>query len=192
MRRERRLGLARRAPVGSAVAPLASVALLLGGLASCSDPVIDDAISRLGDEDPAVPVGPLHRPGQPCLACHSERGGADSIFVVAGTIFETAAPDSPPAADVEVVMRDARNISPGSFVTNEAGNFFVRQSEWPDVNFPFKVGLRRGGKQIVMTSTVNREGSCAFCHQPAQGSPNARPGDEPRSSIGQVDFAGAR
>jgi hypothetical protein len=42
------------------------------------------------------------------------------------------------------------------------------------------------GKQVAMNSTVNREGSCNFCHRPVPGSPLALPTDDPRASIPQV------
>ena len=58
-------------------------------------------------------------------------------------------------------------------------------------SLPFKVGLLKDGKPIPMTSTVNREGSCNFCHRPNPGSPYALPDEDPRSSIGQIFVANA-
>jgi hypothetical protein len=153
---------------------------------SCTDPVRDRAIERLGGEDPAVPMGPEHRPGQPCVLCHSDGGPAsDHPFVIAGTIFETNQPDSKGAEGVTVFFIDAASAT-RNYDTNAAGNFFIPQSEWSDLTFPFKTGIVKGGKQFPMNSTVNREGSCNFCHRPVPGSPYALPTDDPRESIGQI------
>jgi hypothetical protein len=154
---------------------------------SCTDPVRSQRIAALGGEDPAVPTGPLHRPGQPCVLCHSAGGPASSApFAIGGTIFETDSPDSNGATGVQVLFIDAAS-SQRRYDTNEAGNFFVPESDWSDLTFPFKVGLlSMGGKQVAMNSTVNREGSCNFCHRPAPGSKLALPTDDPRASIPQV------
>jgi hypothetical protein len=158
---------------------------------SCTDPVRDKEIERLGGEDPRVPTGPEHRPGQPCVLCHSEGGPAsDHKFAIAGTIFETNSPESNGAEGVQVLFIDAASAT-RTYETNAAGNFFIPESEWSDLTFPFKVGLLKDGKPIPMSSTVNREGSCNFCHRPNPGSPYALPGDDPRSSIGQIFVANA-
>ena len=158
--------------------------------ASCSDPVRDQAIERLGGEDPRVAQGPEHRPGQPCVLCHSDGGPASSKFAIAGTIFETSSPESKGAEGVQVFIKDTQNVQ-RTYDTNAAGNFFVPESDWSDLTFPFKVGLLKDGKVFPMSSTVNREGSCNFCHRPNPGSPYALPGEDPRSSIGQIFVANA-
>jgi hypothetical protein len=154
---------------------------------SCTDPVRSQRIAALGGEDPGVPTGPLHRPGQPCVLCHSSGGPASNApFVIAGTIFETNSPDSNGADGVQVLFIDAAS-SQRRYDTNEVGNFFIPESEWSDLTFPFKVGLlSKDGKQVPMNSTVNREGSCNFCHRPVPGSRLALPTDDPRSSIPQI------
>ena len=160
MARSARLGLARVLPA----ATLAIVALA----AACTDPVRDQAIEQLGPEAPGVPPGPEHRPGQPCLLCHAEGGPAsDAPFAVAGTVYENESPNSPGAADVEVRFVDAANGAPRVPVfTNRSGNFFVRQAEWADLTYPFKVGLFRDDVSVqTMATTVNREGSCNHCHR---------------------------
>ena len=158
---------------------------------SCTDPVKDRAIERLGGEDPRVPMGPEHRPGQPCVLCHSPGGPASSKpFVIGGTVFETSSPASNGAAGVQVLFVDASSAM-RQYETNGAGNFFIPESEWSDLTFPFKVGLLKNGKPIPMSTTVNREGSCNFCHKPNPGSRYALPGDDPRESIGQIFVANA-
>lgn len=146
--------------------------------ASCTDPVKDHAIERLGPEQGGVPEGPEHRPGQPCVLCHSDGGPAsDHKFAIGGTIFDTAKADKG-AENVRVYFIDAANAE-RQVVTNAVGNFFIRESEWPDLTFPFKTGIRRGtGLPVSMQSTINREGSCNFCHQ--------LPGGDPRESIGPI------
>ncbi len=164
----------------------------LGALfVSCSDPVRDAQIARLGDEPGDVPMGPLHRPGQPCVVCHSDGGPASKAkFAVAGTIFESNAADANGAADVRVLFIDASSAQ-REVTTNEAGNFFIADAEWPDLTFPFKVGIVNGNMPIQMRSTINREPSCNFCHKPTPGSPHALPGDDTRESIGQIYVAAA-
>jgi hypothetical protein len=157
---------------------LIGVALLAATATSCTDPVKDHAIERLGPEAAGVPAGPEHRPGQPCVLCHSDGGPAsDHKFAIAGTIYDTVKADRG-AENVRVYFIDTANVD-RQVVTNAAGNFFVREEEWPDLAFPFKTGIRRGsGLPVKMQSTINREGSCNFCHQ--------LPGGDARESIGPI------
>lgn len=173
---------------GALLAAVAAAAVL----ASCTDPVRDRRIADLGGEegDP----GPEHRPGQPCVLCHSAGGPAsDAPFAVAGTIYETSAPGSKGAEGVAVEIVDANGAAPAERpVTNRAGNFWVPEGSFPDLAFPFRVRVvPRGGQPIEMKTTVNREGSCNFCHRPFPGGPL---GDDEkqalRSSVGQI-FVGA-
>jgi hypothetical protein len=154
---------------------------------SCTDPVRDRQIERLGEERDGVPQGPEHRPGQPCVLCHSEGGPAsDKPFVIAGTVFESNAADSAGASGIRVYFVDASNAQ-RTYVTNAAGNFYIPEAEWKDLTYPFKTGIKQGtSKPIEMMSTVNREGSCNFCHKPTPGSPLSLPGDDPRESVGQI------
>ncbi|MBK6691947.1 MAG: hypothetical protein IPG50_07045 [Myxococcales bacterium] len=129
-------------------------------LVSCTDPVQDKAIAALGPE--IGTPGPDHRPGQPCVTCHSEFGNSSSIFSVGGTIYESAG--SPQgAANVSVLMRSADNSS-FTATTGPSGNFFVRKNEW-DPAFPLLVHIYRQDVGIrPMLSHVGREPSCAGCH----------------------------
>ena len=173
----------------SAFAALGLAAVAAFG-SSCSDPLRDQAVDRLGGETD-IPVGPLHRPGQPCLACHSKGGPAsNSPFAVAGTVFSGPNRDARPVAGVQVILRDANNNSPGAFQTNESGNFFVRTSEW-NLAYPFRVALQLGQTQATMISVVNREGSCNYCHRPGPDSPFGLASDEPSRSTQQVFIGGA-
>lgn len=144
---------------------------------SCTDPVKDHAIERLGPEAQGVPEGPEHRPGQPCVLCHSEGGPASKHkFAIGGTIFTTNTGETG-AANVTVFFLDAL-LTPRQSTTNASGNFFVREEEWPDLTFPFKTGVLNGKTGVPMQSTINREGSCNFCHQPRGG--------DSRESIGPI------
>lgn len=134
-------------------------------MAACSDPVRDGAIEELGPEDANVPPGPDHRPGQPCVLCHSPGGPASSKpFVVGGTVYQTDGKTG--AEGVEVGIIDADGNGPKEKVlTSRSGNFFVAEGRW-SVTYPFRTGLYRDGKLVVqMQTTVNREPSCNYCHR---------------------------
>lgn len=147
-----------RARPGARGAALCLV-LLPGALAACEDPTNEAAVAAQGPEEPAVPPGPLHRPGQPCLVCHD--GETGRAFSLAGTVFWAQGSDIPATATEVLVLDDtgARFTA----VTNCAGNFFVRPEEYEPV-FPLWVALRRGKVGVAMDSPARGEGSCAGCH----------------------------
>ena len=128
-------------------------ALFVLAMAAC-DPVHNAEVTALPGEVPGVPHGPTHRPGQPCLLCHSD-------FNVAGTVFADSTTVTP-AEGVSVNLLDSAG---STFVatTNVAGNFFVRTDEWQPV-FPMKVSITSNGVTTTMTANVGRNGSCASCH----------------------------
>lgn len=140
------------------LAALVGVFAALG--TSCTDPVLDDEIDSLGPE--TGDVGPLHRPGQPCVVCHSEFGPAsDAVFLLGGTVF-----DSPlratPVEGVEVRIVDAAGAR-FSKLTNAAGNFYVTSGEG-ELRFPVRVRISKNGVERPMLSHIGREPSCANCH----------------------------
>jgi len=134
--------------------------------ASCTDPVYDAQIQALGDEAPNVPAGDLHRPGQPCVLCHSSTGPASSRqFAMAGTVFNTLTPPLKGVGGVEILMVDSNGSSPKNPIfTNSAGNFFVDTQDWPELAFPVKVHIYKEGLRRPMVSHISREPSCAGCH----------------------------
>jgi mono/diheme cytochrome c family protein len=138
--------------------------------AGCADPVRTSAIEALGPET-AVPVGPLHRPGQPCGVCHADDGNAGP-FSVSGTVYLTKG-STKPAARVEILLFDAANRS-HRVRTNCAGNFYVRPGELRPV-YPLWVTLRHGTHRTEMESPMFREGSCAACHSESAGPRSAGP-----------------
>ena len=159
----------RMAPIGACMA-----AFLAAG---CGDPVLDRRVEALGDEAPGVPRGEYHRPGQPCLLCHSDEGSARR-FTVAGTIYGSPTstsdknPDNDvarPVAGVKVTLTDSFGKT-FSKTTNCIGNFFVRPEEF-DPDFPLRAeieypmpGAVTVTKRNVMATRISRDGSCAGCH----------------------------
>ena len=162
--------------------------------AGCSDPVLDDAITALGDEQGSP--GPEHRAGQPCVLCHSKSGPASGTpFAVAGTIYQTSA-GTTGADNVTVQFVDARGGAPlVNPKTNSAGNFWVLESEWPDIAFPLRVGIYNDPASPpaqVMNSLIGREGSCNFCHRPFATGSNLTPQEvlDNQSSQGPIFLGG--
>lgn len=133
------------------------------------DPENEARRRLLGPEDPGVPVGPLHRPGQSCVVCHSPGGDAEP-YSVAGTIYRDIM-TSLPLADVEVLLVDA-GARTFTARTNCAGNFYVKPSEFTPVS-PLWVSLRLGADVIDMESPIHREWSCAGCHGDPTGPTSA-------------------
>jgi hypothetical protein len=139
---------------------LGPVLLLASG---CSDPVSDQLVQSLGPEDPNVPRGPNHRPGQPCLACHGGSGPAVLTLTIGGTVY--AQQDKPlPAVAAQVQIVDQSGHT-ANLTTNPAGNFFTTAATFQPV-YPFRVAQVAGadGTKVNMFSVSNREGSCAMCH----------------------------
>ncbi|HTM20572.1 MAG TPA: hypothetical protein VL172_08700 [Kofleriaceae bacterium] len=160
-------------------------ALLL--LAGCPASLEEEAEHALGPE--VGDEGPTHRPGQPCLVCHSaQHDPGEEEFVLAGTVYERAA-DTSGMADIEVRMTDADGRA-FSALSNQAGNFMVRvdtdvadptQDDDGRVRIPFAptfpvtVEVRRGALTKEMRNIIGREGSCAACHtDPADARSNGR------------------
>lgn len=160
------------------------VVLVTAGLAfasSCADPTQTAEVSSLPPEDPSVPPGPTHRPGQPCLTCHGGMGPANQTFVTAGTIYAQQYPvDGGPLAFGSVYLVDSTG-SAFTTTTNGAGNFYVTPDQWSPV---FPLGAHPGdagvggrisvsgpgappSSAIPMMSAIDRAGvyaSCSYCH----------------------------
>lgn len=133
----------------------------IGCAASCGDPVHDDRIEALGPEDPDVEPGPLHRPAQPCIACHDGSLSDADRYTVAGTVFAYRDTDvAAPAIKVELI--DARGKK-FTAKTNCAGNFYVTPKQF-DPTYPIWTSLVLGDYRVDMQSRIGRDGSCASCH----------------------------
>jgi hypothetical protein len=137
-----------------------SIGMLLAVIAACGDPVQDKAIEALGPEASGVPKGPFHRPGQPCVLCHSDAGGAPP-FSLAGTVYIDA-DTLTPIDGVQVNFVDSFG-STFSTTTNCAGNFFVSPREYA-LDGPVWVNMRRDEVLREMDTAIYRDGSCAGCH----------------------------
>ena len=162
----------------SARAALKAAMVAGAGLAAalawaCGDPVHDTRVDSLGGEQGSA--GPTPRPGQPCLACHGGDGPAGAELAIAGTIFQSAAPSSPPVVGATVTVFDATQVADGgaphSATTNGAGNFYFRKSDWSPVYPLHDISVSFPGiaSPTLMGTTVGRDGSCATCHFDPKG-----------------------
>ena len=148
-----------------AIALLLGLAALGAAVVGCGDPTKEAEIEALGDEAFGVPVGPLHRPGQPCNVCHD--GETAREFAIAGTVY-WALDSRAPAPGTRVDMIDADGNKQLA-ITNCAGNFFVLPEDRV-VRYPYWVKLTApGASEITMDSPVNGDGSCATCHHKTFG-----------------------
>lgn len=148
---------------GGTFGSLVAFVAMLSALASCVDPVRDAAIEKLGPEK--GPPGPLHRPGQPCIVCHSDEGDSDP-FTIAGTVYLDPFSNTP-IDGVQVTAIDSLGRS-FTTATNCAGNFFVRPKEFTPT-FPIWLEMLGGKTYRSMESASYREGSCAGCHTSPAG-----------------------
>jgi hypothetical protein len=161
------------------------VALALVTLAVSCDPVHDNAVNALGDEDPRVRKGPEHRPGQPCIVCHDGAIGNPRAFSVAGTIYDFdratgGASTTSPLQFATVVLTDGLGKTWQTAETNSAGNFYVSPTEFTPA-YPVQVivctqeedvclpSTPDGPHKVTMKSLVGRNGSCAGCHTGSPG-----------------------
>ena len=146
-----------------------AIVSMFAGASACTDPVHDDAVSSLGGEENGVRRGPTHRPGQPCLTCHSDDGPGEPAFSIAGTVYATREqPD--PAPGVTIQLIDARGDEK-TLISNSVGNFYVATGAWSPT-FPVRVSISQDNLTVPMQTLINGAGSCASCHRgdPTQGS----------------------
>ena len=143
-----------------------------------ADPLHRAEMESLGPEVPGVDRGPLHRPGQPCAACHRPDGTAPP-YVAAGTVYRDPV-EKVAVADAEVVLTDSVGTV-FTIKTNCVGNFYVKPSEFKAVP-PFWTSVQLGPFPFEMASPIHREASCAKCHTdpvgPAAAGPIFVPDDE--------------
>ena len=144
--------------------------ILLGcaaALAGClNDPVHDTAVGDLGGEAAGVRPGPTHRPGQPCLTCHGGSGPGKPTFSIAGTVYRSNDVKTA-VGGVQVSIADATGAV-HTYVTNEAGNFYVESASWQPV-YPLLTSLSYGTLKTDMNTRIARDGSCGSCHGDPQG-----------------------
>ena len=149
-----------------------TAAMALGAFSGsgCVDPLKGQQIAELGDEVPGFEEMELHRPGQPCLVCHSDGGPGEPKFSFGGTLFFRP-PNGDPAFLVEgytVEILDSKGDTVQA-TSNACGNFYIELDTFKPA-YPVRtevLGTNAEGKLItneVMTSRIARDGSCASCH----------------------------
>lgn len=176
MKTRRRIGALRTRAV--AVAVVCGLFALPGCLGTTPEEALENSYGDEGGHEDE-----LHRPGQDCLACHSERHnqGGDP-FVFAGTVYLRAA-DKDGLNDVLVEMIDAKKRV-AKVRTNTVGNFMVSVGDaaeavlgegdknnkgWAVIDwepaYPVNVVISKGADKQVMVSPIWRNGGCGFCHK---------------------------
>ena len=154
--------------------PASTLMLMLSMVAAATaclvDPVHSSSVDALGGEEPGVPKGPRHRPGQPCLVCHGGSGPGAATFSVAGTIYRSYDVKTA-VGGVRVSITDATGEA-RAYVTNDAGNFYVDVATWQPA-YPLTVSLLYGAVKTDMNTRIAREGSCGSCHGDPQGPASA-------------------
>jgi hypothetical protein len=127
------------------------------------DPIPQAIIDGLPPESGSPSA--THRPGQPCLQCHSAYGEALPPLVIGGTVFKedpTAPSGLKGAAGIKVIVYDSTGDSRVA-CTNSAGNFYIENENWEGITFPLKSFV--GNAPRRMQSIIGREGSCGNCHK---------------------------
>jgi len=158
---------------------LACVMLAALTSTSCFDPEHSDEVDALGGEVNGVGPGPLHRPGQPCRACHGGMGPGSPEFSIAGTIYLTRDVGTAQAG-VTVTITDVTGDK-RVLTSNEVGNFYISIDDWsPTFPVNVKVGSEglsavKAAKQPQMISPIGRNGGCGFCHYGADNEPTHMP-----------------
>jgi hypothetical protein len=103
------------------------------------------------------------------VLCHGDEGPSATRFSLAGTVYRTRDADVP-LVNATVRVIDFTGLQ-ASAQTNEAGNFYLSPEKF-DPSWPLWVRVEAEGAEAEMTSPIQREGSCASCHQ-GQGSPSS-------------------
>lgn len=105
-------------------------------------------------------TGPMMRPGQNCLRCHSVGGVAgNKVFSVGGTVFPTGDADACEGVSGVTVRVTDKNGKKVSLVTNSVGNFWSLEP----LEAPLSMEAERDGRVLTMPVTAPT-GGCALCH----------------------------
>jgi hypothetical protein len=120
------------------------------------------ACSAAEPEPSGEVTGPLMRPGQDCLRCHSERASVGAPpWTVAGTVFpERGAAADQGVSGVRVLVSDARGRSV-ELTSNSAGNFYTNAP----LEVPLRVAIEHAGGRREMPARAP-SGGCNACHSP--------------------------
>src|SRR4051794_9534937 len=95
-----------------------------------------------GEEE--METGPLMRPGENCLACHTQEGEADEHrWTAAGTVFPSPTADRSEGVEGAIVRIQGADRNTIELRTNAAGNFFTTErlaaDPRPEVEFEGRV-----------------------------------------------------
>jgi hypothetical protein len=137
--------------------PISAVGFAAIVMAGCPDEPCGDTSFALRHGEA---TGPLMRPGNNCLRCHSPGGEAAARpFSFGGTVFPRA--DSELCAGVEGVTIRVTDVTGKriSVVSNQAGNFWSAEPLTP----PLSVEAELEGRVVTMPVTTPT-GGCALCH----------------------------
>jgi hypothetical protein len=139
----------------------------------CFSPVQDDAIEAIGPEPNGLEEGPLHYPGEACLTCHGGYGPGEPLLAVGGTVYATPSSEVPVEGAI-VRITDAVGTRV-ELTSNCAGNFYLPVRE-KALFFPLRAEvectLPSGTvRRSVMGTRINRDGSCASCHERGPAKP---------------------
>jgi hypothetical protein len=129
---------------------------LIGAVSVCA------SLAACGSAEPqAEATGPLMRPGQDCLSCHSDGAGRGApTWSAAGTVYAKADAEADEGvAGVDVLLSAADGSLLQKLVTNDVGNFYT------DMPLPagFRVALEYQGQHIDMPCPPPA-GLCNACH----------------------------
>lgn len=130
-----------------------------------------------------------HRPGQPCLLCHSSEGHfprapGEKTFEIGGTVYGFIDDAEDQGIEgVEIYFTDATGYQ-FTARSNRVGNFLVEVDgslsepvqgrkgvlKIPrKPRYPLEVTVVRGDEHQRMKTKIWRNGSCAHCHGPEPG-----------------------
>jgi hypothetical protein len=119
-------------------------------------------VAACGTEaEPGEYTGPLMRPGQDCLSCHSADSGRGApTWSAGGTVYAKADAKADEGVEgVDVILSDADGKLIEKLVTNSVGNFYTPTP----LPRGFKVALEYQGQRIEMPCPPPA-GLCNLCH----------------------------
>lgn len=106
------------------------------------------------------PGSASHRPGDPCLSCHSIGGSAEPTLSVAGTVIRTsvsARSEGVSGVTIAVVDASGRSLE---LVTDDAGNFYTDEP----VSAPLRASIDSQAATIHMPVDAP-SANCNTCHR---------------------------
>lgn len=129
-------------------------------LAACGAAPEECTVTNAFSLAPGEATGPLMRPGNNCLRCHTAGGeAANKPLSVGGTIFPTADAgycDGVEGVTVHVTDKNGKSVT---LVSNAAGNFYSAEA----LEQPLSITVEKDGRTAVMPVTTPT-GGCALCH----------------------------